>query len=100
VDPGDLPVPSAAVLDASPNPFNQTTRIRLGLAQTGDAVLRVYDSSGRAVRTLTTGAGPAGERFVTWDGRDAKAGRVSSGIYFIRLDGAPEADAVRVTVLR
>jgi hypothetical protein len=99
VGPGDPPTTLARILDVSPNPFSPSTRIRLALAREGDAVLHVYDASGRVVRRLIAG-GAAGERSVTWDGRDESAARASSGIYFIRLAGAPEADAVRVTLLK
>jgi hypothetical protein len=100
VGPGDPPPAFARILDASPNPFNPSTRIRLSPAQTGDAVVRIYDSSGRVVRELIASGAPGTERSVTWDGRDSRAVRVPSGIYFIRLAGSPEADAVRVSLLK
>lgn len=94
VDAGAAPMSAARILGVSPNPFRQSTRIRLGLAKPGDAEVRIYDAGGRLVRGLTA-SGAAGERFATWDGRDEAGSRVASGIYFARLAGAPAAGAVR-----
>ena len=100
VGPGGSPAPIAHILDVSPNPFNRSTRISLGLAPAGDAVLYVYDAGGRVVRKLNASGAAGGERSITWDALDARGVRVSSGVYFIRLASAPEADAVRVTLLK
>jgi len=68
-----------------PNPFNPVTRIRFGLSSAGEVSLRVYDVSGRLVRTLVEGPLAAGPHGSSWDGRDDRGRPVSSGIYFLRL---------------
>jgi flagellar hook assembly protein FlgD len=50
--------------------------------------LRVYDVSGRLVRTLVDGRVEAGRHEVAWDGRDQGGRRTASGVYFYRLQGA------------
>lgn len=99
VGPADPPPMVARVLDASPNPFSPSTRIRVRLANAGAAALHVYDSNGRMVRELIASGAPRSESFVAWDGRDGRGTRLSSGIYFIRLAGVPEESALRVVVL-
>ena len=47
--------------------------------------LKIYDVTGKLVRTLVTGSQEAGTRIVTWDGRDRSGQLVSSGLYFIRI---------------
>ena len=54
------------------------------------ASLRVYDVSGRLVRTLVDGALAAGDHEVLWRGRDDGGREVASGVYLYRL----EADGV------
>jgi hypothetical protein len=77
-----------------PNPFDECTDIRYALAKRSTVQIRIYDVSGRAIRTLADSEtqGP-GEHSVAWDGRNEQGIRVSSGIYFCRL----EAGALRAT---
>ena len=64
-----------------------------------DARLTVVDVAGRVARTLVTGPG-TGPRIVAWDGRDDSGHRLSSGVYFVRLDWAGARYARKVTVVR
>jgi hypothetical protein len=70
-----------------PNPFDETTSIRYTLGDRATVRIRVYDVAGRGVRTLvdSEAQGP-GEHSVAWDGKNEKGARVSSGIYFYRLE--------------
>ena len=47
--------------------------------------LRIYDLSGRLVRTLVDGEQGAGLHTVVWDGRDSSGKKVAGGVYFYRL---------------
>ncbi len=71
----------------SPNPFNPQTTIFFNLPQETVARLRVYDMSGRLVRTLlNNGMAPKGRNEVVWNGRDDSGQPAASGIYFYRLE--------------
>ena len=79
---------AGARLWAWPNPLVDRTSIRLALPQaavsrgeTGYSV-RIYDASGRLVRTLDAGTTSEPTVTVTWDGRDERRYPVSSGVYF------------------
>ena len=71
----------------SPNPFNPSTAISYTVAggRTVEVVLKVFDIRGALVRTLVEDVKEAGRYFVFWDGTDNKGGRVSSGVYFYRI---------------
>ncbi|MBD3366580.1 MAG: T9SS type A sorting domain-containing protein [Candidatus Eisenbacteria bacterium] len=70
-----------------PNPFNPTTRIRYQVPAPGEPVrITVYDLSGRLVRTLVDDAMPAGTHMAVWHGRDDRGKRMSSGVYFYRIE--------------
>jgi len=70
-----------------PNPFNPMTEIRFVAGPRPVTVrLKVYDVSGRLVRTLHDGVHPAGHGKVVWNGRDERGGEVPSGLYFARLE--------------
>ena len=49
------------------------------------ATLRVYDSVGQLVKTLSDAPAAAGRYRARWDGRDAGGRPVASGVYFYRL---------------
>jgi len=82
------PVPAYALAQNSPNPFNPSTRISFTLPQDGPVQLAVYDLSGRLVRTLLSGALPAGDHAAVWDGRDDAGTQAASGVYVYRLQTA------------
>jgi hypothetical protein len=82
-----------------PNPFNPTTVIGYEVPEGGGPVtLRIYDVSGRLVRTLVDGIEPPGEKRVVWYGRNDDGGRVATGVYFYRMT-APEFEATRKMIL-
>ena len=74
------------LLPSSPNPFTHETKVGFSLAASSWARLSIYDVAGRLVRTLDEGAFPAGERHVVWEGKNDRGERVTSGVYFLRLD--------------
>lgn len=71
---------------ARPNPFKQITTISYQIIKTGTANLKVYNVLGQEVRVLADGEHRAGRHQVSWDGRDGKGRKVSSGVYFYRLE--------------
>jgi hypothetical protein len=77
--------PAVRLRQNRPNPFNPTTRIAFDLPHPGHVDLRIYDASGHIVRTLVNGSMSADTHRVTWDGRDDQGRRLSSGVYFYRL---------------
>ena len=69
-----------------PNPFRADADIEFALAAPGAVDLRVYDVTGREVRTLVHGDRlPAGVQHARWDGRSGDGRVVNAGIYFVRL---------------
>jgi hypothetical protein len=69
-----------------PNPFRNHTQISYALPTAGNVSLRVYDVTGRTVRTLASGHQRAGNYSVSWDARDSHGKQVPYGVYFYRLD--------------
>ena len=85
----NLPPPTVTALRQNfPNPFNPLTTIRFDLARPGPVRLSIYDPRGRRVRVLVDATLPADRHERLWDGRDQRGARVSSGIYYSRLETA------------
>lgn len=63
-----------------PNPFNATTKIHYQLSMSSRISLKIYDISGKEVKTLVNQHQTAGQHTVTFD-----ASKLPSGIYFYTL---------------
>lgn len=89
---GDLP-PATRLAGVQPNPFNPSTTVHFELAHAAKTLVRVYDLSGRLVRTLVDGPCAAGPQEVLWDGRDGGGQPAASGVYLVRLsaDGVEQS---------
>jgi hypothetical protein len=74
-----------ALYQNAPNPFNPSTRIDFTLDMAGPVSLRIYDISGRLVRSLVDGHRSVKSYTEEWDGRDDLGNEVASGIYFVQL---------------
>lgn len=84
---------------AHPNPFARDTDVAFALGAEGRAHLRVYDVTGRLVRTLVDEERAVGEYRVQWDGRDNRGLRVARGVYFVRLHAGDRTATRRVVYL-
>jgi hypothetical protein len=100
VDPADTP--RRAMLQAArPNPFESRTVLAYDLPRQGRVALRIYDVSGRLVRSLVSGAWQeAGHHSVEWDGRDMSGAATGAGLYFGRLEAGGESDVRRLVRIR
>jgi hypothetical protein len=92
VDTRLFEIPAESALLANyPNPFNPETWVPFRLSKDAEVRLSIYDATGRLVRTLELGYQLAGvyetkTKAAYWDGRNAYGERVSSGMYFYRLE--------------
>ena len=78
-----------------PNPFNPTTRMNYSVNHTGYISLKVYNVLGQHVATLFEGVKQAGTYEATFN-----ATRLSSGIYFVRLQNATNAVVKKMMLVK
>lgn len=93
----------AKLLQNYPNPFNPDTWIPYKLVENSDAVIKIYDTSGKLIRTLKLGHKTAGvyaakERAAYWDGKNDFGEEVSSGIYFYALEAGGFRSVKKMTL--
>ena len=79
------PLAALELEQSFPNPFNPSTTIRFTLSQDAAVHLGIFDVEGRRVVTLVDQRLAAGPHAYQWNGVDAAGKRVSSGVYFYRL---------------
>jgi hypothetical protein len=96
------PAPSleTSLFPVHPNPFRGTARIEYSLAAKGRVRLSVYNVAGQMVRELVDMVQPPGRYSTSWDGRDRKAHRLPSGVYFYRLQTNAFSDTKKAVVVR
>lgn len=92
--PGEIPV-AMGLEQNYPNPFNPSTRIRFDLLAPEHATLKVFDMLGREVATLVDGQLTAGSYESTFN-----AERLSSGMYFYRLQAGTFSETKRMMLLK
>ena len=95
-----LPEPKTGLLANVPNPFNPSTKILFTLATDQQAKVRIYDLTGRLVRTLLEEHLSAGSHAEIWDGRDSTGRSVASGAYYVRLETGDEVSSRKVMLLK
>jgi flagellar hook assembly protein FlgD len=75
-----------ALLQNYPNPFNPTTTIQYELTKPSHVVVRIFDLSGKSVRTLTKDYSDAGMEQIVWNGRNDGGTLVASGAYIYQVE--------------
>jgi hypothetical protein len=94
--PDDAALPSVFSLEQNrPNPFNPVTVVRFAVPKPSRVSLRLYDVSGREVRTLVDSELERGFHTVTLD-----ATGLPSGVYFCRMTSGDFADARKLVLLK
>ncbi len=99
-DEGELPTVTR-LLASYPNPFNPQTLIAFELPRREAVSLRVYDVSGRLVRTLIDGEyRDPGRHEALWEGCDFVGRQCASGTYVYRLEAGPFSESRRMMLLK
>ena len=68
-----------------PNPFSPLTKINFSLNKSGYTTLKIFNVKGQLIKTLVNKCKNSGDYSIIWDGTDNKNRKVSSGVYYYRL---------------
>jgi hypothetical protein len=80
---GITPVTLTSIL---PNPAKGQLRIAWNLPRQTNVRLRIYDATGRSVRTLKNGTTRPGSYVTVWNRTDDQGRRLGAGVYFLTLE--------------
>lgn len=92
-----------ALAQCYPNPSGPMTRITYTISAGADghpALLRIFDPTGRVVKTLVNAPRTAGIHAVTWDATNQAGAKVAGGIYFYQLKVDREFQTRRMILVR
>ena len=91
----------APTLEASPNPFNPLVNLRFTIPVNAAVTLKIYDVSGRVVRTLLDDKVElAGFHSVSWDGKDSGGKAVASGVYVAQVEAGQYVTTDKLVLLK
>ncbi len=83
----EIPADANFNLRIYPNPFVQSTVIRYRVSNVNETSIKIYDLSGRAVKTFNNLTNQPFNQ-IAWNGEDENGKKVKKGIYFCRLEAA------------
>ena len=93
------PRSTGAMFNVSPNPFRTTTRIRwtmdVGRRTKNNATLRIYDSSGRLIKDLSSALVSCGMDHVSWNDKS-----VPAGVYFAQFNAGDHIYSRKIVKLQ
>jgi hypothetical protein len=89
-----------ALHTAKPNPVKGMVQISFNLAIPTHTSLKIYDASGRIIRTLVNTNMERGEYNLTWNGKDDNNRTVAEGVYFYTLQTDNYASTKKLVLTR
>ena len=93
------------LLPTYPNPINPDTWIPFTLSAQARVLIKIYNVTGRLVRTLDLGSKQAGayvsrDNAAYWDGKNANGEKVSSGVYFYLMEAGKFRAMKKMVVMK
>ena len=83
------------LLQNYPNPFNPTTKIDFDIANDSYVSLKIYNSSGKEIATLVNEFRASGYHSVVFD-----ASKISSGIYYYKLEATGFSKVMKMALIK
>ena len=96
----DVDVQGRVSVTCRPNPFNPCTIVSYRAGDAGVVSVRVFDTSGREVRTLVDCERAPGVYEVAWDGTDSGGNLVASGVYLVRVSAGGSVGEAKAVLLK
>jgi len=85
-------------LRSYPNPFAYKASVEYTVTKPGPVSLKVYDTTGRLVKTLVDKKMEEGSYMASWDGKGENGRELPSGTYFciVKIDGTSETKTIYI----
>ena len=83
-----------------PNPFNPTTTLKFALPEAAKTTLMIYNVTGQLVKTVVDNNLEAGYYNMIWDATNNNGQRVSSGVYFYRINAGSFKEVKKMILMK
>ncbi len=95
------PIPmSYALFQSYPNPMSSKATMFYQVPNASLVTLKIYDATGRVVRTLVEEMKEPGYYTVQWNGKTADGREVASGVYFYKMEAGDFTGLKKMVVVR
>jgi hypothetical protein len=97
------PIPTVNVTALNgcyPNPFNPTTTISYSVKATTPVSVEIYNTKGQKVRTLVNETKAQGNYNITWNGTDDHGTKVTSGVYFFKMNAGKFTSSKKMILMK
>ena len=94
------PVKSYSLFQNYPNPFNPSTEIKFQVLNHSRVVIKIYDILGNEVKTLVDEDMHSGTYNTTWNGENSFGNKVTSGVYFCRMEAGTFVRAIKLMMMK
>ncbi|MDD2890168.1 MAG: T9SS type A sorting domain-containing protein [bacterium] len=88
------------VSSAYPNPAKGIASIKYSLPKESNVAVKVYDVTGKLVNTLVNENRKAGTYITTWNGKNTKGNKVSTGLYFYRVEAGSKIETRKIVLVK
>ncbi|MFA5032450.1 MAG: C25 family cysteine peptidase [bacterium] len=69
-----------------PNPVATKVILKYAIPEFAHTILKIYDMSGKLVKTLVNGTDKPGYYSIAWNSRDEHGKKLAKGVYFVKLE--------------
>ena len=83
-----------------PNPFNPSTEIKYQVLNQSKVVIKIYDLLGNTVKTLVNQEMSSGTFNVTWNGDSDYGKKITSGVYFCRMESGAYIQTIKLMLMK
>jgi hypothetical protein len=94
------PVVATALNGNYPNPFNPETTISYSVKNSAPVAIEIYNTKGQKVRTLVNETKASGNYSVRWDGTDENGQKVTSGVYFYKMNTGKYTSSKKMILMK
>lgn len=94
-------IPLSTQLNAAyPNPFNPNTTISFDLVENSFVNIEIFNIKGQKIKTLLNDNVNAGRHRVIWNGTDDNYKKVSSGVYFYKMQAGDHSQLKKMVMMK
>jgi len=94
------PVVATSLNGNYPNPFNPETTISYSVKTSSPVAIEIYNTKGQRVRTLVNESKATGNYTVRWDGKDENGQKVTSGVYFYKMNAGKFTSSKKMILMK
>jgi hypothetical protein len=101
----EVRIRNSKLMHILPNPFGREILINYSLDKSSNSNfthcdMRIYDVSGKLIKTLINGNQESGHHSIKWDGTIKGGRKLSSGVYFIRFESGNHTETEKIYLIK